>query len=100
MLSLKTALCWLQGGAPDKSVPILLDLKRRAGGERLRLGGRSVALFDRNEDALPWLKKLLGSATPAAPVPTEGWPIFGGAPDRNAEASPASPWNNRSGRRL
>jgi len=91
MLSLKTACCWLRAGIPDKSVPILLKLKQETAGRGIRIGGRLVPLFDRDDEALHWLARVMGPAARPSLVRQADWPMFGGTPNRNSESSDALP---------
>jgi outer membrane protein assembly factor BamB len=59
-LSLKLAICWQRAGEPAESQAVLVDLQQRFPQARFALGGRSVELFRRSEDALEWLRNIAG----------------------------------------
>ncbi len=91
MLSLKTAVCWGRAGMPEQSIATLLEMKRLSQGEAVRLGGRQVAMFQRDEDALPWLVRTLGEQPEFSNLGQEKWAMFRGDATRNASGSAANP---------
>lgn len=96
MLSLRTAVSWGRAGMPEAAVRTLVEFRRLNGGAPIVLGGKKFALFDRDEDALPWLVRTLGSQHSFAGLGKEQWTMFRGNPSRTASSSPASPvWDTQ-----
>ena len=85
-LSLALASCWLLVDEPDRAEQTLLDWRRRAGGDTVTIAGRRVTLFDRDGEALAWLKETTGMAAPLLARETRRWSMFRGDPARNASA--------------
>ncbi len=91
LLSLKLAMCWDQAGLSAQSRAVLLQLKRESPQSQIRLGSRTIRLFDRDEDAGEWLAKTVGQIAAPSSTQTEEWPVFRGNANRNATSAPASP---------
>ncbi len=90
-LLLNLAACWSRAGRADRSLATLKDLKLLAQGNTLRVGGRDVKLFARDEEAPKWLASILGPTVRMSQVLVESWTMPGGGPSRNESAVPASP---------
>ncbi len=54
-LALQSAMAWALADAPEMALSCLLDLKQLSGGKPIQLGGRTLKLFEKEEDALAWL---------------------------------------------
>jgi outer membrane protein assembly factor BamB/predicted negative regulator of RcsB-dependent stress response len=91
MLSLKTAYCCVQSGLTENALQILRALQPGAGGNSIKIGGRSVAIPAGETKDLQWLAEVIGKARPAPPSPATDWPMVGGDPSRNAEGASALP---------
>lgn len=87
---MNVATCWHRAGRADRSLETLQELKRLAPGNSLRIGGRDVALFARDEEAATWLAALVGSSSRSSLL-VESWAMPGGGATRNESAAPASP---------
>jgi len=87
---LSAASCWSRAGRADRSLATLKDLRLLAQGNTLRVGGRDVKLFTRDEDAPAWLASILPT-TRTSQVLVDSWTMPGGGPARNESAAPASP---------
>ena len=59
-LSLKLAICWQWLGEPAQAKEVLVELQKRFPQARFAVGGRSVELFRRSDDALQWLRNIAG----------------------------------------
>eukprot|EP00913_Durusdinium_trenchii_P023368 g21946.t1 len=95
MLSLKTAVCWGRAGMPEMSVKTLVDLRKLSRGRPVTIAGRQVPLFVRDDEALPWLVKVLGSQERFKTIGQEKWTMFRGNPSRTAVSAKASPvWDS------
>ena len=90
-LLLNLAACWSRAGRADRSLETLKDLNLLAPGNTLRVGGRDVKLFARDEEAPKWLASILGPTTRTSQALVESWTMPGGGPTRNESAVPASP---------
>ncbi len=87
---LNVATCWHRAGQADRSLETLQELKRLAPGKSLRVGGRDVALFVRDDEATAWLTALVGLSARSSLL-VESWAMPGGGATRNESAAPASP---------
>ena len=90
-LLLNLAACWSRAGRADRSLATLKELKRLTSESSLRIGGRDVKLFARDEDAPAWLASILGPTTRISHILVDSWTMPGGGPTRNESAVPASP---------
>lgn len=86
ILSLTLANCWLLAGEPHRAEQTLLDWRRRAAEDTAMIAGRPVALFERDGEALAWLKQTAGMAAPLVAGEARQWSMFRGNPARNASA--------------
>ena len=93
-MSLALAACYQQVGQLDDCRKTLTELKQRYGTSPLKLGGREVAWFDQERDAVAWAAKLVGVQTPQQPQPSDDWLMPGGEPDRNACSFASAPLMN------
>ena len=74
----------------------LLACKERRSTLGMDIGGRQVAWFEKDSDAVDWLKRLIGQQQSAADKSvTDLWPMYRGAPDRNAWTSACAPTFSR-----
>ncbi len=95
-LSLLTAVAWGRAGLPEKSVDTLEDFRSGTKGNRIQVGGRSVALYEGRANALPWLVDVLGVQPGFRQLGREEWTMFRGDPSRTASSRPASPlWREK-----
>ena len=90
-LLLNLAACWSRAGRADRGLESLKDLNLLTQEKTLRVGGRDVKLFARDEDAPKWLASILGPTTRTSQVLVDSWTMPGGGPTRNESAVPASP---------
>ncbi|MCH8829563.1 MAG: hypothetical protein IID45_08305, partial [Planctomycetes bacterium] len=96
MLSLKTAVCWGRAGMPRRSIATLMDLRRLTQGNEIVLGGKSIEMFVRKQDALSWLVTALGRERGFKQIGDEAWTMFRGNASRTALSSKASPvWDSQ-----
>jgi outer membrane protein assembly factor BamB len=91
MLSLKAAYCWMRAGLAEKTLPILSSMEDRAAGTKIKIGGRAVTIPNSDSEALQWLTRVMGPSAAPVAAPAMDWPMFGGNPARNAEATSALP---------
>lgn len=91
LLSLKLAMCWERAGLSAQSRAALIQLKRESPQGQIRLGDRTLPLFDREEDAEKWLVRTMGQMTSPAFAQAEEWPVFRGNTSRSATSAKASP---------
>ena len=68
-LSLKLAVCWLRAGEPARAREVLVALQRQSPDARFKLGGRTVELFRRPDDALEWLQRFGGGSRDLRQLP-------------------------------
>ncbi len=88
---LNVATCWSRAGRADRSLKALQEMKRLATGNALRVGGRDVKLFDRDDEAVVWLASFVGRSSRSSSLLVASWLMPGGSPTRNESAAPASP---------
>jgi outer membrane protein assembly factor BamB len=88
-LSLVLATSWVRGGAADRARDVLGNL--RATGAPVRLGGKDVPLFKRDDGAVEWLLANTGIATETIGGGVSQWALHRGNPARNALGSGGSP---------
>ena len=85
---------WLQSGAPDKAREALLTFRRNHPQLAMKAADRKVTLFNDGDEALDWLKKLVGTGQVSESAEADGWLMFRGNPQRNAIASGSAPLLN------
>jgi outer membrane protein assembly factor BamB/tetratricopeptide (TPR) repeat protein len=90
-LVLQAAACWSRAGQPERSRAALSELKAMIPSGKLRVGGKDVTLFERDEDATGWLSRLLGPNVRLPLAVVDVWTMPGGGPTRNESAVSASP---------
>jgi outer membrane protein assembly factor BamB len=83
-LSFLLASSWLLAEMPELAKNTLLALKAQRANAQLVVGGRAVALFQDDDQALAWLRDLLGKIGPLASAAEEQWLVFRGNAARNA----------------
>ena len=93
-LSLAMATGWLQSGAPDKARKTLVAFRRDHPQLAMKVGDGKVAVFEKNDEALDWLTKLVGTTQIAEAAEADRWLMFRGNPQRNAAASASAPLMN------
>ena len=90
-LSFLLATCWLYAEMPEKASQALVALRARAGGDSIQLGGKSVALFRNESEALTWFNGLVGQRQPLASPELTQWVLHRGNPQRNGRAQGSLP---------
>jgi tetratricopeptide (TPR) repeat protein len=86
-LSLKLAICWQWAGEPTEAQAVLVELQKRIPRARFVVGGRSVELFRRSEDALDWLRNIAGEPPAENGSPSAAWTMFRHDPARQGRGS-------------
>jgi outer membrane protein assembly factor BamB len=95
VLSLKTAACWLWADVPEKAEQVLLAMKSKAPDARFQIGGKQVALFANDVQALPWLTETVGRQPDASRFgDRQAWALFRGNAARNAASEGSRPLLN------
>jgi len=90
-LSVQLAVCWLRSGMDQRADDVLVALHATRPRAVVRVAGKEVPLFDKDADALAWLRRLVGDhALPDQSVASE-WTMFGGGPARNRLSKGSSP---------
>ncbi len=93
-LSILLATCWLYANMPEKTRQVLLDLKSRVPGASLKLGDRTVALFQDDAQALAWFRELLGDRQAIQQSEELQWVVYQGNEQRNGRSRGSSPLMN------
>lgn len=83
-LSVLTATAWNFSRRPDKAAEVLVALKWRTPRAKIRLQDGEEPIFDREEDALPWLERIAGRGLAPAVALANQWVMFRGDEARNA----------------
>jgi outer membrane protein assembly factor BamB/tetratricopeptide (TPR) repeat protein len=91
-LSLSLAACWLQSGMAQRARDVLVGLRQRRPGARVKVAGREVPLFADDAKAVEWLTDLVGM--PPAAAAMEDWTMLRGDPARNASTAGGVPLLN------
>ncbi len=91
ILSLNLAFCYGEIGFKEETRKALLELKRKSPGGKIRVGRKSVELFDRQDQAEAWLAALMKPNGFRPTTHEEQWLLFRGNLNRNATSAPASP---------
>ena len=60
--SVLLAICWMLGDSPDRATEALLNLRSNGRQDTIRFLGRPVRWFDKPDDAVAWLQKLVGDS--------------------------------------
>ena len=86
-LSLKLAICWQWAGEPAQAEEVLVELQKRFPRARFNVGGRSVELFRRSDDALDWLRNIAGEPPAETRSRSDAWTMFRHDPARQGRGS-------------
>lgn len=86
-LSLNLTMCWHWAGEPARAKEVLVELQKRFPRARFTVGGRSVELFRRSDDALAWLRKIAGEPPMENWSPSAAWTMFRHDPARQGRGS-------------
>ena len=89
--SVMLATCWMHAGSPEKAEAVLVDLKKRMPRGRVVVRGEQIGLFDKAEEALPWLVNLVGTPPAASTSAATIWAMHRGDPTRNARSEGGMP---------
>ncbi len=84
MVALKTAMAWCLAGMPDRASRCLLELKQLSPDDLIRVAGRPIRLFERDDQAVNWLLALIGLPETRQPLSHDNWSMFRGNPSRMA----------------
>ena len=92
-LTLAMASGWLEAGVPDEARAGLGGAERAAARSlALTVGGRQVAWFDKDADAVAWLTRLIGpQRTDRGGRRGDRWLMFRGDAARNVAAAGGAP---------
>ncbi len=90
-LTLAMAAAWLEAGDTERARQTLLLLKARRADAALTIGGRQIAWFDKDADALPWLARLVGPQLTVAAREADRWLMYRGDVARNAASVGGTP---------
>jgi outer membrane protein assembly factor BamB len=91
MLCLKSAIAWSIAGMPQPAQACLIELKQSDPGFTFVRAGRTVKLFDDEEQAADWLKSLTGSLGKRPPQAAVEWPMLRGDASRTASSTGHGP---------
>ena len=94
LLSFKTAAAWFWAGKPERAQQTLVELKQRWPKGRLLVGGKEVALFSQDAQALLWLANAVGVQASSETAGTDEWRMFRGNAARNAPNAGSRPLLN------
>lgn len=90
-LSLLLATSWQFAGQQDKAKETLVALRQRNPGAKIAAGNKPVVLFARDDDALDWLTKLVGTGGKARAAEALQWVMFRGNETRTAVTNASLP---------
>jgi outer membrane protein assembly factor BamB len=90
-LSLLLAIGWQFAGESDKAKETLVALRQRNPGAKIAVGNQPLALFQRDDDALTWLTKLVGGGGKARSADALQWVMFRGNETRTASTNSSLP---------
>lgn len=93
-LSVLLATAWYYADRPQAAREILVALKQRLPQAKIRLVGREVAIYDRDESALDWLKGIVGASRNVLLPAVAEWVVYRGDEKRNAESTGGLPLLN------
>ena len=82
---------WLEAGMPDEARRALVALKGRRPKSPLTVGGRQVAWFEADADAVAWLTRLIGPQWTVKAGAADRWLMFRGDAARNVAAAGSAP---------
>ena len=91
LLTLKTAISYLQMDEPDESLSLLKRLRQKSPKQKLSVGGEEIPWFGSDAQALGWLNAFAEQHVQSLAAGVETWTMFRGSPARNVESPPASP---------
>ena len=91
MLSISLASCWLRAGYADKAKETLVALKAKYPKGTIKLGEKSVAIFDKDAEAVNWLTTAVGQMRLPTAMELAQWVMFRGNAARNAISQGGSP---------
>ena len=90
-LSLLLATSWHFASQGDKASETLVALKKRTPDAKIATGSKPVVLFERDEDAITWLKELVGTGGKARHAQAVQWVMFRGNETRTASTNASLP---------
>ena len=93
-LSLAMATGWLQAGSADKAREALLAFRKGHPQLAVKTAAGKVPLFINGDEALDWLKKLVGTGLVSELAEADHWLMFRGNPQRNAISGGSAPLLN------
>ena len=88
-LTLALASAWLQVGDCDKARDALLACKEQRPTLGMNVGGRAIAWFEKDSQAVDWLRRVIEPSQSLAPAQTELWPMYRGDPGGMPRHRPA-----------
>lgn len=92
LVLLQTAVALRLTGLDEKCRETLSRLEEATGDDALKVGGRTLSLTDRGDDALAWLDRIIAPGIIAARQdPQTDWLMFRGDSRRNAASSGSPP---------
>ena len=86
------ATCWMLDGHPDRARETLSEWNRNTTQGSIVFNGRSVPMFEKDDQALEWLTDLIGDSPLVATRPVRQWLMQGGQPNRNAAVAGGFPF--------
>ena len=89
--SVLLATCWMLGDSPGQAVTALTELKKNSTQDSIKFMGQPVRLFDESDQALGWLKNLIGDSPLQEIAMVNQWVMSGGNPQRNARSGTGFP---------
>ena len=87
-LSVMLATCWVLSGEEAKAQTVLQALKRQSPNQRITFLGQSVPLFADDQDALAWLRTMIGTSSMGSNRLVNQWVMYRGNPQRNGFSEP------------
>lgn len=90
-LSLLLASSWLLADMPERASDTLVALKANPTASKLFVGGKPVVFFKEDDQAVDWLRELLGKIGPLETAEEEQWLVFRGNAARNAPTKGGAP---------
>lgn len=96
--SLLLAASWLYAGSEENARRILVDLKKRRPDLQIQAGGEQIRVFQNEQEALPWLQRVLASRGVGRNKYVEEWLTARGNAERNAQVAATPPVTNKSWR--
>ena len=90
-LSVMLATCLVLAGEEAKAQTVLQTLKRQSPDQRITFLGQSVPLFADDQDALAWLRTMIGTSSLRNIRLVNEWVMYRGNPQRNGFSEPGFP---------